>query len=304
MTTSYQHCKYILIDGSSLEGGWLTQTFGCNKEGRAAKYNYQLDVLRLLDQLMTRIAGWAVINAIYNLGIHKGTEVRIVPYGGQNGPGNSGTAATGWMIPVLGTPPERNATPHGVIPGFEAGVRGGGEGNWQGTGRGSSAEIIFSPTGSLLSPCSAANPDPSTTNRCTQTERQADDTLLHEMVHAVRIMAGLLNPIPTPEKKTYDHEEEFFAILVQNIYMSETGRTRLAGDHKEKVITEEMNDSERFLGKGKATPDLEPEERLNRRLVNKFVSLHTNFAADLAKSPAPFNPVRAFRSNPTAYPLA
>jgi GNAT superfamily N-acetyltransferase len=51
-----------------------------------------------------------------------------------------------------------------------------------------------------------------------------------EMVHASWQMRGLLEPLPL--SLLYDTEEDFFAILLANVYASETGRAvGLRSDH-------------------------------------------------------------------------
>jgi hypothetical protein len=59
---------------------------------------------------------------------------------------------------------------------------------------------------------------------------QADDVLFHEMVHALRIMSGLLlhRKLQTQVKVTFATVEEFYAVMLTDIYVSECGGT-LAG---------------------------------------------------------------------------
>jgi hypothetical protein len=143
-------------------------------------------------------------------------------------------------------------------------------------------------------------------------EQQVDDCLLHEMVHAVREMEGLEHGLPA-ECSGFEPrgEEEFFAILVQNIYMSETRRTQLRKDHGRDAMSDALNNSQWFLGKGMGplAPGEDEEtirkfQTMNRRLVIKFVSLHTGLALALAQSLAPFNPVREYLRNRSDYPAA
>ncbi|MBL8231572.1 MAG: hypothetical protein JNL98_23955 [Bryobacterales bacterium] len=63
-----------------------------------------------------------------------------------------------------------------------------------------------------------------------------DDVLLHELIHALRIMRGILDWTPMGNK--YDRVEEFCVILLTNIYVSEVGRTNdLRGDHRAPFVT-------------------------------------------------------------------
>jgi hypothetical protein len=59
-----------------------------------------------------------------------------------------------------------------------------------------------------------------------------DEILLHELLHAYRRVKGSYNKLPfTKPDKAYDSNEELFAILITNIYMSENGKTKLRKDH-------------------------------------------------------------------------
>jgi hypothetical protein len=61
-------------------------------------------------------------------------------------------------------------------------------------------------------------------------DRGPDDVLIHEMFHAYRQMLGLFTT--ESMRDGYDWLEEFYAIVFENIYRSETGRTfTLRGDH-------------------------------------------------------------------------
>ena len=52
----YYQCRNILIDGSSLEGSWLTRTLGYNTQGRMSASNWESSVFNVLKQLMTKRA--------------------------------------------------------------------------------------------------------------------------------------------------------------------------------------------------------------------------------------------------------
>lgn len=59
---------------------------------------------------------------------------------------------------------------------------------------------------------------------------QPDDVLFHELVHAYRAMLGIFEAVPTGD--TWSATEEFFAIVLSNIYVSETRPTgAMRGDH-------------------------------------------------------------------------
>jgi Effector protein len=91
--------------------------------------------------------------------------------------------------------------------------------NDTGTGAGSSVEISFDPDNS--------------TDSCVKrgAASQPDDVLLHEMVHALRMMQGQYNQIPS-KNAFYDDEEELLAIVVANVYVSQKDPAAfLRGNH-------------------------------------------------------------------------
>src|SRR5262249_50212980 len=129
-----------------------------------------------------------------------------------------------------------------------------------------------------------------------------DTTMLHELVHALREMRGQMYQVPTLDKG-YDNEEEYFAILVANIYMSEQGKkNRRKARHSHTKLPEALSTSETFLGKDASPPSRDQLE--NRRLVHKFVCQNYNLCAYLSRSvTAAFNPIREFIRNSQLYPL-
>ena len=69
----------------------------------------------------------------------------------------------------------------------------------------------------------------------------SDDVLIHELFHTARAMQGLSYFEKTND--LYDDLEEFFAILVANVYLSETGRNNLLrADHvRSSIVNLDMN---------------------------------------------------------------
>ena len=108
-----------------------------------------------------------------------------------------------------------------------------------------------------------------------------DELLLHEMTHGLRHMAGLRMRRNVPLQQGYDTFEEWFAILVANIYRSERGRTDLRADHHgfETLASLGINSQEDFVG-----------YRLNRQHLKKFQRQQPAFFAGLQSVEAPFNP--------------
>lgn len=88
-------------------------------------------------------------------------------------------------------------------------------------------------TGKLLRQLQAA-PHPTKGISCTVTEiwhgGAARDTLLHELVHALRLARGLACRRPLGDG--WVDSEEFIAVMVTNMYLSEKGKHRaLRGDY-------------------------------------------------------------------------
>lgn len=86
--------------------------------------------------------------------------------------------------------------------------------NLSGTGQGSDANVFFSP-GRIRKGRPGSN---------------ADETLLHEMVHAVRGMNGV-NTQSFRMGGHWDNLEEFTAVTVENVYLSEKKQTALRANH-------------------------------------------------------------------------
>ena len=69
--------------------------------------------------------------------------------------------------------------------------------------------------------------------RCDESDQNASDdsTLLHELVHAVRPL-NFNNLKDQPTNDQWTDLEEFFAVMIQNIYMSERGDKKVRGSHE------------------------------------------------------------------------
>ena len=112
--------------------------------------------------------------------------------------------------------------------------------------------------------------------------------LFHELVHTFRFVSekgsNRKGPsIPsTPLKKypEYDTEEDFFAILITNIFSSETGRPLRAGHDDNEALPSYLSTNKGFL----AVEDYV-------RLVRQFCSQHTSVSVQLRDVPSAFNPI-------------
>lgn len=115
-----------------------------------------------------------------------------------------------------------------------------------------------------------------------QTNKAADDVLLHELVHATRYARGVLSQ-NTPVGGGYENQEEFFGNTVQMIYRSE--RKRPIFDYVGNPL-----DPRTFLDK-----KLVPSPRV---LLDKFRGQQQTFFDALLKIDAAFNPMRELDRQP------
>jgi hypothetical protein len=146
-----------------------------------------------------------------------------------------------------------------------------------GDGTGSDSDIKFTP-GMFTRFCRHQK-----ARRLPRSGAQPDEVLFHEMVHSTREMLGIFDPLPF--RFGYDTEEEFFAILLANIYASETGRPidlredhhgfdHLWADTDAKFIP---NPSDPFY-----------------RLIAKLVTQQPVMALEIGKINCRFNPIRRY----------
>jgi hypothetical protein len=115
-----------------------------------------------------------------------------------------------------------------------------------------------------------------------------DEVLCHEMMHAARWLGGDFKKTPIPSMPEYETEEEYFAILVTNIYSSEKGRGVESFRKSHNLVYKpEMSTVE-------AAPFVFLGQNDNLRLIAKFCSQHPVIAPMIAQVPAAFNPIRDF----------
>jgi hypothetical protein len=155
-----------------------------------------------------------------------------------------------------------------------------GEG-WQGSGRGSDSRIAFTPS-RFSTYCSKK----SSVGKAAGA--QPDDILLHEIVHAMRQMRGKSDLAPLGHG--FDTEEEFYAILLTNIYASEAGRQQdlRANHHGFDPIDASQDTDAEFL------PAADKHD-YRYRLVDKMVHQEPKLVAELrAVKDAAFNPIRRY----------
>jgi hypothetical protein len=161
-------------------------------------------------------------------------------------------------------------------------ARGGGEtpgGNLRGF-------VSYSPdTFSLHGACSATQSNP---NR----GLFWDEILFHELVHVFRNVSKKWNKVPLTGGLTrYDDSEEFLAVMVTNIYISDRTnkiKTGLRQDHKTfNPLEPEFAKPWGFFSSGMQT----------FLLVRDFVKDNHGFSVMVAHADAPFNPIADFMAD-------
>jgi hypothetical protein len=121
-----------------------------------------------------------------------------------------------------------------------------------------------------------------------------DETLFHEFVHAFRMASGkaIVAPIVQGGLLNYETEEEFIAVLVTNIYLtdpSNKSHSSLRRDHvSSKTLESDVAKSFTFFRSSVST----------YRLVERFCKENPAFTKNLAEVKAAFNPIAAYYKEP------
>lgn len=148
-------------------------------------------------------------------------------------------------------------------------------------GRGSSTLITISP-----SDWTGHMPElPGAVGGYTGPGTAVDELLLHEVFHGLRHMAGLRMKRGVPGQKEYHNFEEFYAILIANIYRSELGRSGLRADHAGFYTLGDV---------GIVSQDAWMKHKFNRGHLRKLGNQMPDLWDALAKVKAAFNPIAAF----------
>jgi hypothetical protein len=206
---AYNQCVNIFIDGSEYKKGALGLDWFPSSSSKLSGERYEDWVVHELNLIIKKWAGWSVLVDIF--GKHRqNRKMYIRPYQPtKKDPVNAYAAPLNPQGATLKGAPQKYCADEQVgkdIPGAGSG-----------TGQGSDVEIRYSP---WMFNSGAGGPG---TN-------DPDEILLHEMVHGLRQMGG--QSTCWGMKENYDTSEEFVAILVTNIYRSESGRTDLRADHR------------------------------------------------------------------------
>jgi hypothetical protein len=98
------------------------------------------------------------------------------------------------------------------------------------------------------------------------------EVLFHELVHSVRELSGKLDQSPIHD--AYEDIEEYFAIVVSNVYRSELNRIGLrGGHHSESLPPKQRDDAGVFLNAGENRKRLERLRSESPDLFNAVASV-------------------------------
>ena len=186
---------------------------------------------------------------------------------------------------------DEDATPLGFEVRNEDGIKLPGKG--LGTGTGTSSTIDYTP----------GMWGPSGTAHAQGPGSLADEILCHELVHAGRQMKGVQHNRRVSD--FYQNEEEYVAVVVTNIYMSEKKQTKLRASHSSEPITkgdkivgkkfQVLADPEHFLDNPQnVTP---PPYQLMEKIRSRQGSLWTALLG-IGPSLAAFNRARDWYPRP------
>jgi hypothetical protein len=101
-----------------------------------------------------------------------------------------------------------------------------------------------------------------------------DEILLHELVHALRMTRGLF--FCTYLLEDYDSVEEFYAILIANIYRSECGKASLRANHRDFTNLADTDEA-RFYVKYKDKIDSFVDEPKMKELCHSIAAVQCRF---------------------------
>jgi hypothetical protein len=233
----------------------------------AAKKEFETGIFNLLLQISHLQSGRAIMKEIRRLG----RWIRIVPYIPE---GEDWTGAS--ERPYNETAGTRK---HWLKRDNDGDVYAKRE---RGSGLGSACEIKFITPGlaaRLRTPAAIKTP-----TKMPDPLAKADEILVHEMVHAIRDLAGVSARCRVPRQPRYDNFEEFYAIVVANVFRSECGRKEVRNDNHHAFESMSVG------GKGFLAL------QFNRIHMQRFCRQHPFLAAELSSVSAYFNPFQHLRT--------
>jgi Effector protein len=184
-----------------------------------AQVQYRNDVLEQLGLIGKQKTGKAVLAEITSA---KSLHLTITPFHSDSADVTNAEA--------VGDKDE-DATPLGFEVRNEDGIKLPGTG--LGTGTGTSSTVDYTP----------GMWGPSGTAHAQGPGSLADEILCHELVHAGRQMKGIQHNRKVSD--FYQNEEEYVAVVVTNIYMSEKKQTKLRASH----FSEPIKKGDKIVGK-------------------------------------------------------
>lgn len=269
----------IFIDGnaqSTVNGQVFTPTASLAE-------NYEEQVANWLDAIARTISGEVLLREIRRG--PKGTNLRIIPYPKEN-------AITQPNNPLGATPFGQQLRFGGDIPNTPQ-IEKAGQLRFDaqnkpmiGTGDGANVTILYHPSTWMQH-----------SYRTGQIGNlMPDDVLVHELMHGLRMMEGLVLSTEMgsdSETDRFENKEEFYALLVANIYVSELNKKQgrrqalrgniSAPDRFQALVGDEAI-SEKFYQSHKAAVDA---------LCNEQIGLtHGGGLKGLQHAPGDFNPIR------------
>ena len=265
-----------------------------NNHGQAT--NYEVSIVQLLDVIGRKQTGNIILEEIIREMEVSGHILIITPYTEHHG--NAFTAPLSNADLLFTTPhgrPVRNndgvvlnyrrddpRTPQIEHPGNPMIGRGGG-GN---------IRILF-------------NPGDYGHHHFTSAETagfRPDEILLHELFHARRQMAGQEERVPMGHH--FDNQEEFYAVMVTNIYSSECGAMLLRGSHvlpyfmgalgEPGTINDFTPPDFTSIGGRPGTTAAQDFVRRNQALIHDFCSSEPNLSNRIGRVNVHFNPIHEY----------
>jgi hypothetical protein len=277
---AYDSFPHISVDGSFLLDECKTR--GC--DGVRAAADQESGVLTLLDTINGTQSGRDLFSQIEDRCKRFDKSLAIVPFSiadrEKHGIVNSFPAPESWLAATRkGQPIFRGGEDNKSTPQDERFITSG-----TGKGGGTSVSLHFDP----FVPYWGEGPIGS----------DPDEVLFHEMVHALRMLQGELEAVPTgTEDSPYNNLEEFLAVLMANIYISEKDpKAQLRGSHDD--FTKPLPDQE-ATSSGFLLNNLE-----NLFWIQHLYPHETRYYHAVTQNAKPqFNPIREYVNNQKSYDI-
>jgi hypothetical protein len=225
---TYGPAPNISINADKWLEGFLGLSWFPSGEARSRVRNYESEIVRLLNDIRRTNTGWVLLEEI-RLNGPRTLEIQPWPFTNLNA--DAGPANNNWADATL-----KGNQPHSGVDGSTM------KDKPEGTGRGASAVVRFS-AGTWGAPGGPTSPGST-----------GVEVLFHEMTHALRFMSGRAlcladHPVSHPGwNPKFDTDEEFVAILMTNMFISEEGKTSLRGDHSlNSLLPADLTDPQKFF---------------------------------------------------------